>query len=228
MPGSDAVLQYRLIALDWDGTLASSLEHIVSSLRTAFKVASRRYPALRYPGDEAVRDVIGLGMSDVLQRLVGSPEPEGADCLLAAYRDAFFAVKPSREDLFPGVVETLEALRAEGYLLAIATGKSRRGMDMALDELGLRHLFHAVECADQSASKPDPLMLFRLMEQHGLDAGQMLMVGDTRYDLEMAQRAGVDALGVAYGAHSVKQLRAFPVMGILESFPDIVNYLGSR
>lgn len=213
-------MRYQVIALDWDGTLVNSLDHIVASMRSAFAAVQRDYP-----GDIAVRECIGLGMQDVLTRLLGEPEPQDLDPLFQAYRDAFMA-RPSRsEDIFPGVMKTLNHLRNSGYQLSVVTGKSRAGLDRALDELGLAGYFASLHCADQVAPKPRPDMLLELMKTLDVPASSILMVGDTTFDLEMAHRAGVASIGVAYGAHSVEDLVKWPALALLERFEHLLDHV---
>jgi phosphoglycolate phosphatase len=195
-------VSYALIVFDWDGTLIDSAGTIVECIREA-----SRDMGLEDPGHERASHVIGLGLHDSLRIAVpGLPQERYLE-FVELYRRHFRA----REDamrLFPGVPELLEALASRGRLLAVATGKSRRGLDRALEASGLRDRFTATRCADETNPKPHPAMLLELMRALEVPPERALMVGDTSHDLEMAKGAGVDALAVSYGAHPEPALRA--------------------
>ncbi len=187
-------MKYELIVFDWDGTLIDSADTIVRCIQDA-----ARDMGLEAPTRERARHVIGLGLHESLRHAVPDLEPERCREFAAHYRRHFLA----REDamlLFPGILQLLEELQA-GRHLAIATGKSRKGLDRALDAGNLRSFFRASRCADETAPKPHPAMLLELMEELSFAKSKVLMIGDTSHDMEMAKAAGVDALAVSYGAH---------------------------
>ena len=179
--------KYPLIVFDWDGTLMDSTAGITVSIQEA-----AREMGLPVPAREAASHVIGLGLQDSLRSAVPSLPPEKYMDFVALYRKHFNAQQEAM-DLFPGVREMLEELCSREFKLAVATGKSRRGLDQALEMTGLRGHFAATRCADETSPKPHPAMLFELMEELALTAGELLMIGDTSHDLGMANRAGVDA-----------------------------------
>lgn len=213
---------YQLIVFDWDGTLMDSQARIVDCLRAAFADLGRPMPAR-----EAAADVIGLGLDEAMARLW--PEAGPAERRLAAerYRGHFLGGHPTPSALFPDARETLEWLRDAGYLLAVATGKSRRGLDLSLDETGLRDLFHATRCADETRSKPHPQMLIELMDELGVAPARTLMIGDTEYDLLMAVNAGAGALAVCYGVHAPERLQALEPLACLSGLAAIPAWLRS-
>ena len=203
--------RYRLVVFDWDGTLIDSTAVIAECIR-----AAARDLALPVPSFEQASHVIGLGLRDSLRLAVPTLAPERTTAFVEAYRHHFLAAEADMP-LFTGVRVLLEDLRARGYLLAVATGKSRRGLDRALAANGMDPLFAASRCADETRPKPDPAMLHELMTMLDVQARDMLMVGDTSHDLGMAQGAGVDAVAVTYGAHPADALRAMAPLGCVDT-----------
>ena len=195
-------MSYSLIVFDWDGTLIDSAGTIVECIREA-----SRGMGLEVPERERASHVIGLGLHDSLRIAVPALPQERYVEFVELYRRHFRA----REDgmqLFPGIRQLLEALASRGRLLAVATGKSRRGLERALEASGLKDRFTATRCADETNPKPHPAMLLELMRELDVAPERSLMVGDTSHDLEMAKGAGVDALAVSYGAHPEPALLA--------------------
>ncbi|WP_369602411.1 HAD-IA family hydrolase [Hahella sp. SMD15-11] len=217
------VKRVRMVVFDWDGTLLDSTGHIVHALKTA--ADQLVWP---WPGDDAARNIIGLGMRESIVALFGERSSRDIESFRKAYAEIFFSVTPTREDLFEGAMDTLERLRAAGYRLAIATGKSRPGLDRVLRGLDLAALFEITRCADESRSKPHPQMLWDIRAATGLEAHEMIMVGDTEYDLEMAQRAKVPAVAVGYGAHDPSRLIQWQPLAILERMTQLFEVLESR
>ncbi len=209
---------FRMIVFDWDGTLADSASHIVACVQGAAADIGWE------PRDAAVvRNIIGLGMVEACEVLYPEYTRQDYQRLADAYRRRFFAVPSGPSQLFEGAMEVLESLSREGYLLAIATGKSRAGLRRALRETGLGEFVTVTRCADETASKPHPQMLFELMEEMDVTPGCTVMVGDTEYDMAMARNAGVAAVGVGYGAHEPSRLLAYQPLACLE---DITQLLG--
>ncbi|WP_296655775.1 HAD-IIIA family hydrolase [Paraburkholderia sp.] len=194
--------QFDLIVFDWDGTLMDSTAHITRSIQAAC-----RDLGLPVPGDEAANYVIGLGLREALQIAVPTLDPADYPLLVERYR-VHFLTREQTTELFVGVREMLAELRERGYLLAVATGKSRVGLNRALDEARLTSVFDGTRCADETFSKPHPAMLHELTRELGQDAGRTVMIGDTTHDLQMAINAGVAAVGVGYGAHPANSLEA--------------------
>jgi phosphoglycolate phosphatase len=211
-------MSYRLIVFDWDGTLIDSAGTIVQCIQDA-----ARDLAIEVPAAERARHVIGLGLHDSLRHAVPGLPVERYREFAEHYRRHFLARQDSML-LFPGVLELLERLKSE-KLLAIATGKSRRGLDRALDADNLRRFFTGSRCADETNPKPDPAMLLELMEELAVGKADTLMIGDTSHDLEMARAAGVDALAVTYGAHDEMGLRACSPLGCFPSIEALGAWL---
>ncbi|APV51024.1 HAD family hydrolase [Betaproteobacteria bacterium GR16-43] len=186
--------RYELIVFDWDGTLMDSTALIAASLQSACRDVGTPVPS-----DGDARFVIGLNMADILKHVAPGLDEAGLQRLIERYRYHFLAAEQS--PLFEGIPELLRALRDGGRRLAVATGKSRRGLDRALEATGLADCFEATRCADEGFAKPHPGMLLALLDRTGVEAGQAVMVGDTTHDLDLAANAGVDAIAVLYGAH---------------------------
>lgn len=204
-------MSYQLVVFDWDGTIIDSAATIAECIRRAAEDL-----ALPVPSRERASHVIGLGLHDALRGAVPELTAERYPEFVARYRAHFF----ERQDdmvLFDGMRELIRELAAT-KTLAIATGKSRRGLDRHLAATGLAPYFKASRCADETTPKPHPAMLLELMAQVKLPREEVLMVGDTSHDLEMARAAGVDALAVTYGAHPADTLRE---CGPLGCFPDV-------
>jgi phosphoglycolate phosphatase len=211
-------VKYSLIVFDWDGTIIDSTGTIAECIQQA--AAEMGLPV---PHDERARHVIGLGLHDSLRRAVPELPASRYAEFVALYRKHFLA----REDtmrLFAGMPELLSNLE-KNHTLAIATGKSRRGLDRALDAGDLRKYFTASRCADETNPKPHPAMLLELMAELEKDKREVLMIGDTSHDLEMARAAGVDALGVTYGAHPEEGLRACSPLGCFSSVNQLSEWL---
>ena len=180
------------------------------------------------PSREAIKNIIGLGLREAVHQLF----PEGEDRLhldiAARYRVHFFSDGESPSLLFEGARETIEALSRQGYLLAVATGKGRQGLDHALKTTGLGSFFHLTRCADETFSKPHPEMLNQILEESGTDPHQALMIGDTEYDLEMALNAGMPALGVTYGVHAHDRLLKHKPLDCVDHISQIPGWLETR
>jgi phosphoglycolate phosphatase len=204
LTASPRLQDVELLVFDWDGTLMDSEGRIVASMQAAFVDLGREPPP-----SAAVRSVIGLGLEEAMLRLPGVAADEPLDEIIARYRYHYLVADKTPTPLFEGAQALIETLHARGRLLAVATGKSRRGLDQALDQTGLRAYFHATRCAEETASKPHPGMLHELMDELGMRPSETLMIGDTDYDLQMAKNAGVRALAVGYGTqpreHLLKQ-----------------------
>ncbi len=211
--------QFDLLVFDWDGTLMDSAAAITASLRDA--CADIDQPV---PSEERARYVIGLGLTDALKYLLPDLPPVAYPALLERYRHHF-----QREDrgttLFRGAHEALRALHDAGFMLAVATGKSRRGLDRALEEAGLSALFHATRCADEGFSKPHPGMLLWLLDELSVPRERSVMIGDTSHDMEMAVAAGVARVGVTYGAHPRENLLKHDPVACHDTFAELSTWL---
>lgn len=205
--------KYELIVFDWDGTLMDSEARIVACMRHAARDAG-----VAPPSDAATRDIIGLGLREAVQRLFPDVNPGGIDELVEAYRRHWLGDLMEPAPLFAGARELVEGLRDAGHLLAVATGKSRRGLDKAFADSGLGGFFDASRCADEAFSKPHPQMLLDILTDLDTRAQAAVVVGDTEYDMQMARGAGVDAVGVAHGVHAAERLLA---QGAMRCFDDL-------
>jgi phosphoglycolate phosphatase len=212
--------KYDVCIFDWDGTLVNSERHIVDSLTYAADKLS--LPQLSY---EEKKDIIGLSMHKALETLYPSLSLAGIDQMRSHYAEYFFSVPQDASILFEGVINTLSDLRDMGVRLAVATGKSRHGLDKALISTGLKSFFDIERCADETRSKPDPLMLNEIARYYNADPGSMLMVGDTEYDLEMARNFSVDSVGVSYGVHNKSRLALHKPIAIIDSISELKEHV---
>lgn len=209
----------RLIVFDWDGTLMDSETQIVNSMFGA--IADLHLEAR---SADQCRNIIGLGLREAIDALYPGQGTEFAARFVDRYRHHWFTIAHHSE-LFPGTRETLQLLKDAGFLLAIATGKGRLGLDKALDLSGLEDLFAATRCADETRSKPHPQMLEEILQQLGVTARQTLMVGDTEYDMHMAQEAGVYPVAVSYGVHDRQRLLQHQPLVCLDTITELVDWL---
>ncbi len=211
---------YELIVFDWDGTLMDSVARIVDSLRIA--AAEVGLPPL---SDKELRNVIGLGLNEALAALYPEGESQQLADFVDHYRHQFVNVCQTEEALFGGTRDLLQMLSALPLKLAVATGKSRKGLDRALLNTDCSHYFHTTRCADETRSKPHPQMLLEIIEELGVAPDKTLMVGDSEYDMEMAVKAGTDSLAVTYGVHEPHRLKAHGPLALLESVADLSRWL---
>jgi phosphoglycolate phosphatase len=209
---------FELLVFDWDGTLMDSEAHIVASMQRAMMDEGLE-PASR----ERVRNIIGLGLREALISLIPGKTEQQYQALTDRYRVHFFTDDPCQP--FTGAETVLQSLRDQGYLLAVATGKGRNGLDRALRSTGFERFFSISRCADEAHSKPHPQMLQQIMEILDVDPRQTLMVGDTEYDLRMAQSAGTASLGVDYGVHERERLLSCEPLGCLSDIGELPEWL---
>lgn len=212
-------MKYELIVFDWDGTLLDSAGAIVQAIQ-----ASCSDLGLAVPDDNRARHVIGLGLVDAMRHAVPDLQTDQYQAMVDRYRFHYLA-GDHELTLFDGVPQMLERLSAAGHILTIATGKSRVGLDRALEHSGLRRLFQASRCADECHSKPHPQMLEELTAEFGIAATSTVMIGDTSHDLLMARNAGVDALAVTYGAHTHDHLLEHKPVACLHSVLELDKWL---
>lgn len=212
--------EHELIIFDWDGTLMDSVAKIVRCFQAALADAGAADP-----GAAAIQHIIGLGLDEAVTALLPQADPALRTQVVARYREHFLHLDQTGMELFPGVRAGLEALAEQGYLLAVATGKARRGLDRVLRDTGTAHLFCATRCADEAYSKPHPRMLEDILEQTGFTSAQALMVGDTTYDLQMARHARMASLAVTYGVHDRELLAEHAPLACLDSFTEVCAWL---
>ena len=211
-------MKYPLIVFDWDGTVIDSHTAIIECMQEA-----SRDLGLPIPERERAGHVIGLGMHDTMKIVAPELPAERYPEFIAMYRKHFLE-REDRMQLFPGMNQLLHSL-SKSRRLAIATGKSRKGLERALDASGVRDCFTASRCADETTPKPHPAMLLELMDELELQPDGVLMIGDTSHDMEMAKAAGVHGLAVTYGAHPENQLRACDPRGCVASVPELREWL---
>lgn len=207
--------RYELIVFDWDGTLMDSELRIVTCIQRAAGDVG-----IPIPDDRAAREIIGLGLDEAVQRLFPRADTGQVRALTEAYRSLWLSdeVEPAR--MFSGAHDLIDGLYRSNHLLAVATGKSRRGLDRALEESGLGGFFHASRCADEAFSKPHPQMLQDILVDLEVHPGAAVVVGDTEYDMQMASNAKVAAVGVSHGVHAPERLFAH---GALRCFDNLIQ-----
>lgn len=205
----------RLIVFDWDGTLVDTTAAISGSMQRAAADL-----ALAVPDDRLAAHVIGLGLDDALRLAVPDLQPEQRPQFFERYRQHYFA-RASELVPFGGAAELLAELRQAGVMLAVATGKSRVGLERALDELGWRPLFDSTRCADEGEPKPHPWMLHDLFDELSVEPQDVMMVGDTSHDLQMARAAGCPAIAVSYGAHPRDHLLAHRPVALVDEVSEL-------
>ena len=204
--------RFDLIIFDWDGTLIDSIDWIARCLQNAANDTRHAIPDY-----QSAKDVIGLSIEKAIAALFPDANENEVNTLVGHYEKAYFSKKISRDDLFTGVFDMLEALKKNGYLLAIATGKTREGLDEALQATGTVDLFSITRCADETQSKPHPKMLEEIMTHLRILPERVLMVGDSTHDLQMAINAGIASVGVASGSHEADQLLQYQPLHCLSN-----------
>lgn len=213
---------YKLLIFDWDGTIIDSQARIIASMQAAADELG--HGPLHA---EAIRNIIGLGLPEAIRALIPRIDDTDLERMRACYSHHFLERDQTPAQLYPGVETTLRNLKERGYCLAVATGKSRRGLNRVLEQTGLGALFELSRCADETASKPHPLMLQEILAETGLGVSDAVMIGDTEYDLEMGQRIGMGGVAVSYGAHALERLRRFAPLAEIHHFPQIESWLDS-
>ncbi len=208
----------ELVIFDWDGTLIDSQANIVQCLQ--WMINDLDLPART---ENQLSNIIGLGLYEALNTLFPEYDSQAYQHMVDRYRYHFLSSDPSLP--FPGAEDVLSYLANNSYLLAVATGKGRQGLDKALDHTGFRQWFHATRCADETRSKPHPLMLEEILDELGVDPQRAVMIGDTEYDLQMANNAGVHAIGVSYGVHDVDRLQQCEPVTVLDEIRTLLEWL---
>ncbi|MFA9275413.1 MAG: HAD-IIIA family hydrolase [Candidatus Aquirickettsiella gammari] len=210
---------FDFIVFDWDGTLMDSTATIVKCIQ-----AAARDLQLPVPDDQAAAHVIGLALADAMQAVLPDIDPKLYPKMVERYR-YHYLVRDHELPLFPGVREMLSDLAQQGYFLAVATGKSRVGLNRAMNSANVLSMFDATRCADETFSKPHPAMLQELTRELGQDMQRTLMIGDTTHDLLMAANAGAAAVAVEYGAHDVALLATVPTLYSAKKVSDLHQWL---
>jgi phosphoglycolate phosphatase len=207
---------YKLIIFDWDGTLMNSVERIVSSMQSAADTVG-----LVTPTNNEVKDIIGLSLPVVFDRLFTDITAEQIEAMSVQYKYQYLEVNTTPSPLFNDAMELLVTLKQHNKLLAVATGKGRAGLASVLSLSNTTNLFHTTRCADEMPSKPDPTMLLSILSELGISSHEALMIGDTSYDLKMAKNAGIDSIGVSFGVHDKPTLEKYSPKVIVDSLSEL-------
>lgn len=210
-------MTFPVVVFDWDGTLVDSEHHIVASLAHA-----AQQMALEKLSHDQLKSIIGLGLREAILALYPGLTDLAIEQYRQHYAEYYFSRPTGAHDLFADTLATLSALQQRGVTLAVATGKSRNGLERALTSTGLRPYFATTRCADETRSKPHPLMLQEICSELSVAPGDMIMVGDSSFDLEMAQLFGVASIGVSYGVHAREVLEAFQPRRIIDSLSELL------
>lgn len=211
--------RFDLLVFDWDGTLLDSTGAIVAAMQAAC-----RDLGIPEPSQERASQVIGLGLADALRHSAPDLAQDQVPQMVERYRYHYLS-RDKELSLFEGASELVAELHSAGFLLAVATGKSRLGLNRALENSGLGPYFPVSRCADECYSKPHPQMLHELMDEYFIPPERVLMIGDTTHDLQMAINAGVSCLGVSYGAHPAQALDSLQPLARLNSVEELAQWL---
>ncbi|MEE9398010.1 MAG: HAD-IA family hydrolase [Methylococcales bacterium] len=196
--------RFDLLVFDWDGTLFNSIDWIVESIQESAKACS-----FNVPSSKMARSIIGLNLDEAMHQLFPDISSQEKRDLVQAYKQHYTSRNMDVNDLFQGVLPMLSQLRQAGYMLAVATGKGRKGLQSVLNATGTTACFNATRCADEAESKPHPKMLFQLIDEMEVTRSRVLMIGDSVHDLVMANNAGVDSVAVSCGASDPMELQQF-------------------
>lgn len=213
-------MKYKLLVFDWDGTLMDSEARIVDCVKAAVRDLD-----IPMPSDDEIRNIIGLGLREAIDSLFPGADDELHHNIVTRYRIHYLSENSTPSPLFNGARAVIEELAEAGYLLAVATGKGRSGLNMVLQATGLESYFHATRCADETFSKPHPAMLEQILDELGVFPNEALMIGDTEYDLQMASNAGVASLGMTYGVHAPERLAKHNPLDCLDEVTAIPAWL---
>jgi len=213
----------KLFIFDWDGTLADTIELISSCLVDSFK--ELKFPEL---SEEAARSIIGMGLVEAFKVLTPGSSEEDRNLLLKSYKKFFLERSNNGITLFPEVDSMLAYLQNRGLKTAIATGKSRVGLDRDFKNTGIGIYIDTTRTIDECNPKPDPHMILDIIQELGISQNETLMIGDTTYDLEMAANAGVESIGISSGAHSLQKLEACNPLKIFPDFQEFHKFLQSK
>ena len=213
-------MKYKAIVFDWDGTLMDSIGKIVESMQT-----SAVHLGLPTPSFEQAKDVIGISLLPALKQLFNIQDEIAAIELFHTYKEHFKDHAQIISPLFSGTIPLLESLKQQGYILAIATGKGRQGLEHNWQHSNTKHFFSASRTADDAQSKPSPDMLQQLLSELNLTAEQVLMVGDTTYDMAMAEAINMDRIGVSFGVHSADTLQKHAPLAVIDSLEELLLHV---
>ena len=212
--------KYSLLVFDWDGTLLDSQAQIVNCMQSAISELD-----LEPRSDEQITDIIGLGLEKGVVQLYPTMDMKLVTKTAQTYREYHLFKDETPTPLFDGAKQALTILREAGYDLAIATNKSRRGLDKGLSETGLTDYFPITRCVDEAHPKPHPQMLEEILTDHNLEASKALMIGDSEYDLQLANNTKVDGLAVSYGVHGLMRLLKQDPVGFIDKIGQLPDWL---
>lgn len=215
--------KYRLVVFDWDGTLADSTGRIVYAMQAAARAHGHE---LRTEWE--IKQIIGLELGKAISDLWPQMQAAQVMEMKSAYSLHYQDEIAPQVTLYGDAINMLDELRVSGVLLAVATGKSRRGLNAVIDEMGLEHVFAITRCADETCSKPDPMMLNQIIDAMGISRDAILMVGDTSFDLDMAANAGVDAVALTHGAHDNARLASSPQVASFANLAEFHKWMVER
>lgn len=211
---------YKLVIFDWDGTVMDSIDRIVSAMRSAALDVGCDVPA-----KDAVRNIIGLSLPVAIETLFPKSDQAQVLALKDSYKHHYVNVDQTPTPIFDYAIELFQSLKQQGKELAVATGKARDGLERVWQETNTGVYFTSSRCAYECESKPHPQMLEQIMTELNVLPADTLMIGDTTYDLEMAQQAGVDSIGVTFGVHNEVQLKAFSPKAIISCYTELIKLL---
>ncbi|WOD07361.1 HAD-IIIA family hydrolase [Marinomonas sp. GJ51-6] len=211
----------KLVIFDWDGTLYDSIDTICQSMLYAAQLAGAPDR-----NKEDVKNIIGLSLDKAVQVIWPELPIVERNTIIEHYKQTYVAKDQTPPNAYKGVIDTLNKLQNANIKLAVATGKSRRGLERVMELTGTQDYFIATRCADETQSKPHPLMLEELLAELKLTPDQAIMVGDTEYDLNMATNAGMKSVGVTYGAHETARLQACRPHALISNFDELLDILG--
>ncbi len=212
--------EFDLVIFDWDGTLMDSVAKIVRCFMAAMADAN-----IRPPEESDIRNIIGLGLAEAMAVLLPNSSDQEKSKVIDLYREHFLIHDETEMPFFEGVETGLSQLQDSGYQLAVATGKNRVGLDRLLNLHDFEKYFTATRCSDETSSKPNPQMLNEILASTNVRPDRAIMVGDTTYDMEMAQNADVARIAVSYGVHECPRLLAYQPRDCLKTFPDVLKWL---
>lgn len=212
----------KLLVFDWDGTLADSASAIVDAMQSAIRELS-----LDSRSDQDIRNIIGLGLMEAVNVLFPELNVSDLESLANKYRHQYVLSNQGKTRLFPRTQETLQELKNLDYQMAIATGKSRKGLDNSLRDTGIGDYFHFTRCADETFSKPHPQMLLDIMDNFAIEPGNAVMIGDSEYDMQMATSAGVRSIAVSYGSQNRERLLEYKPDACLDCISELVHWLSA-
>ena len=211
---------YQLIIFDWDGTLMDSADKIANCI-----IASAVQLGIKEPTKEHAKSIIGLSLHEAMRILFPNENELAINKLVENYKYHFVTADDTSQGLFAGVEQGLAALSDAGALLAVATGKARRGLKRVFDEVGIEHYFVVSRCADETRSKPHPQMLHEILDFTAIGPHNTIMIGDTTFDMDMASNANMHGLAAGYGVHSSKALTDAKAITVIDSFSEIIDWL---